>query len=751
MENNRKYKKIGSILFIMLLLLVVPGCSAGKNRVEKSRYALDDSSNVFSNENRENLKIYYADYETELDAFESAVVSGDSIFTVSENEDGIHLRVYNKTDGCVIFENTISIEGERFTLLSAKNDNAYLVVSIENALLTYLVSNDGEITEIVSPDVGNVYNDFLKPNAVASIKGVENDYIWYEVYVKSSDSGLERLADSGDDSFFKTNKFFSLNGDIEQFCLHVPDQIMAYGCEGDNLVLIASGETGWYKEVMDRNGKVIEREELSEITPLYSALNYCSRIINDDIYYVKDGYILSYNLKHGICDKLAALSDFGIFQEEIVQVEYSEDCIDIITSEKYYHIIQGKSNKKVVYLAGAGFEFDPELQRLIAAYNGSNEDYYIKTIDYLIEGNDYEDAKKRFSLELISGNIPDIIMVNTVEDEMVYADKGIICDLYSLMDTDEFSKDKLIGSAIEPYEIDGCLYSVAPEFAIYTVVAKGSKMGTQNGLSFDEYRRILSENNVGPEAIYNLSFADEPDIIRLSNQLMDDFIDWNKMKCDFNDREFKELLRFVKAYREMENTGDKGLLQRITEGEIIASCVRIGNVSDYQIQKELFGEDICFIGYPTSHGTGVAVGSMGARLAITTKSDVKDVAGDFLKFYLVNYSDERGFSVVKDLFEKQLSEAQLDTYIIDEDGMESKIPKNYYFDSGTSTVVYAASSEDCDVIRSLVGEADSKYEYYPTVTRIIEEESESYFSGFKSEGDVAKIIQSRVQLMLNER
>ena len=65
-------------------------------------------------------------------------------------------------------------------------------------------------------------------------------------------------------------------------------------------------------------------------------------------------------------------------------------------------------------------------------------------------------------------------------------------------------------------------------------------------------------------------------------------------------------------------------------------------------------------------------------------------------------------------------------------------------------MVYEADDRDIEAVNLLIELADRRSEYHLEIQKIIDEESQAFFKGVKSADEVALIIQSRVQLMLNE-
>ncbi len=69
---------------------------------------------------------------------------------------------------------------------------------------------------------------------------------------------------------------------------------------------------------------------------------------------------------------------------------------------------------------------------------------------------------------------------------------------------------------------------------------------------------------------------------------------------------------------------------------------------------------------------------------------------------------------------------------------------------GFEVNVYAVTKEEADEILHVISQIDGIYEYDASIMDILLEEIAPYFAGQKSVDEAAGIIQSRVQLYINE-
>ena len=79
-----------------------------------------------------------------------------------------------------------------------------------------------------------------------------------------------------------------------------------------------------------------------------------------------------------------------------------------------------------------------------------------------------------------------------------------------------------------------------------------------------------------------------------------------------------------------------------------------------------------------------------------------------------------------------------------------KEPKTTWGYDDFQIEIYAATQEEVAAVRELIETVETSYQYDTQLNTIIEEETAAFFEGQKSAKDVADIIQSRVQIYINE-
>ena len=195
--------------------------------------------------------------------------------------------------------------------------------------------------------------------------------------------------------------------------------------------------------------------------------------------------------------------------------------------------------------------------------------------------------------------------------------------------------------------------------------------------------------------------------------------------------------------------------------KLLLEQVYMHNLGELQICAAEFGEDVTFIGYPTTDGS---VSNLlvfdSANLALVSGSDDKEGAWKFMEYYL-DLDDEmysHGLPSQKKRLEELMQECMTEHYMTDENGQMLKDENGQPIPLGLGSTWYGDWSYDYHL--STKEEMDQEYAVITSakvsggiddqILTIIREEAAAYFEGQKTVDAVADIIQSRVQLYVNE-
>lgn len=405
---------------------------------------------------------------------------------------------------------------------------------------------------------------------------------------------------------------------------------------------------------------------------------------------------------------------------------------------------------------------DYNLQKQIIEFNKTNPEYRIQVDTYLTDYSEgagaYEDGLAKLNAEIAGGNCPDIVDLSSISVKQ-YGTKGILEDLYPYFDKDEeLNREDYLDNILKAYETDGKLYGVSPKFSIQTVVAKTSVVGERQSITLNELMEMVKQM---PEETELYDYASKNMVLMYNTMMnMDEYVNWSTGECKFNQPEFIKALEFANLFeKEINYEEDRpSVPERINNGTLLMVNAGIASIEDYQMYEEMYGkEQITFIGFPTSKENGSFISPAGSMLGMSARSANKEGVWQFLRMQLTKESQEDlegsyewGFPIMKSALDKQFEKAMTKEYYEDVNGNKVEQAKSSVGFDNFQMDIYAATEEQVAVVRDLIGSVTSQYQYNEQINQIIDEETTAFFEGQKSAEAVADIVQSRVQIYVNE-
>ncbi len=416
-------------------------------------------------------------------------------------------------------------------------------------------------------------------------------------------------------------------------------------------------------------------------------------------------------------------------------------------------------DKDIIVLACNGLDWS--IRTAIIDFNKTNENYKISIQDYASlygDENDYMAGINRFNTDIISGKIPDIIVLDSSMPIQSYISKGLLEDIKPYIEKDEeFDLNHYMPNIIEAFSTDGKLYQLVPFYYINSMAAKTSVVGEERGWTVQEAMELMENSPEGTQLI-----SGETRSTMLNNCLAmagNQFVDWKTGTCNFESQDFIALLNFLALFPEEvdeavytdEYWANYESMWR--EDKVIAMPMNLFDFSNYNYNQEgTFGEKITMIGFPAGNGDGSAI-VPGMQFALSAKSAYKEGAWEFLRYFLTEECQEEMSSFGFPLSIRQLDAmgeeaTKIPTYT-DENGNEIEAPQSYYI-NGIEIPIEPMTKEEVVAFKDQLYSFTNVYNYDSKLIQIVEEESAGFFSGQKSAEEVAKIIQSRATIYVNE-
>ncbi|MCL2051622.1 MAG: extracellular solute-binding protein [Lachnospiraceae bacterium] len=515
-------------------------------------------------------------------------------------------------------------------------------------------------------------------------------------------------------------------------------------------------------DVMDRSlGEEIRLEAVDAITVFYSGGNEEHELLESTaakLYGLdleaKNRTELVSRINQGIIETNDGIHEHIIISgEHIFMLESqksgtgTEDKVILVKLTKTDLPLNG--DKKIITLAS--INADEILKQTIVEFNRKNPGYLIQIKTYQKAGQSINEALTDFNLDLISDNVPDIIVLRNNMPLESYASKGLFADLYEYMDEDpDIKRSDYLPNILRMLESDGKLNSVAASFSINTVIGRTSDIGGIPGWTWDSFK-ILLERKPEVKIPIGERFSHVTKGNLLINALSYDvgtFIDFQARKCDFDNPEFILLLEDINRYF---LSGDMSV--RISDYREGNAMLLFDTIHDFSWAKvhELFyfAEPVTYVGFPALSGGNGSWAKFNYRIAISEKSGQRDIAWEYLKYIIADYQYEEssqlgmGFPIKITALENKAEMAKKP--------LEEGVTAYQVIDDMALSYDPALSDEEMDKLLNLIYSLDFSVDNLDSrALYIISEEADSYFEGQKTAAEVAQIIQNRVSLYLSE-
>ena len=393
---------------------------------------------------------------------------------------------------------------------------------------------------------------------------------------------------------------------------------------------------------------------------------------------------------------------------------------------------------------------DYALSSAAIEFNKANSDYHVTVKEYYNwenEDADLEDARKTMINDL--GGAADIDIVNMSDfSTSSLVKQNVVDDITPFLTSGgKLNISDYNESVLNCYKFDGKLVAIPKTYYLTTLAVKKDLIPAESWTVKD----MIEFDKAHPEmALMDYSYRMSILQLCLYNN-MDYFVDPETGDCRFDSDEFKEILEYVGTYPEeidWEHYDDsESEIEKVQNHRVIAENVYLYNLQSVQEYTDyVFRGEANFIGYPTISGEAETIIEPSGAYGICTASKQKEDAWKFIEYVLTSEMDnDYGFPAnnkdLQKLIDKELEKAGQKTGAGVGWGGTDEVYEYHY-----------ATQEEIDLFYEMLGKAvlSPATGGDQEIFNIIEEEIESYFSGQKSVDEVAKVIQSRVNLYVKE-
>ena len=512
---------------------------------------------------------------------------------------------------------------------------------------------------------------------------------------------------------------------------------------------------------------------------------------NNNIY----GYAAKTDTKEKLVDWLACdvdtnnMSGYAMLSDSRVAALMQDWSTDPTTYQLIVlHRVDASEIKEKKVLTLACMYLDWDLRSMIVEYNKTNDEYRINVVDYseYATDDDYNAGVTKLTTEIISGSVPDIFLTSNLPIDK-YAAKGVIADLNTFMDGGNgLSRDYFVPQVMSALEKDGKLYELPTSFSVQTAYALSSIASQYDTWNVAAVQDAMTQLQEGA-TVFSNGWTKNTALSNCLSRNLSAFVDWTTGKCEFDSEAFQQLLAFCNSFPAETSDGDGAIAYassadiavddamwdsdatRITNGKQLMSTIGMYSFDSYIWNVYAIRDKITFTGYPTEDGSGSSF-ELQMPMAISSVTKYPDAAWDFVCSIIkkMNTIDENnyyyGFPISQAAFDAEMTDIMTEQYQLDEkgeqvdwdgDGEPDKAIRGSYetMENGETVYkdVYALTQEDIDQILGVINSTRSVYDYDQEILDIITDEVAAYFAGDKDVQTTANMIQSRVNLYVQEQ
>ena len=771
-------KKFRLIIMLLAVSMLFTACGGGTENVKENNTnknaIFKEQSDVFQLEGGDISQImvcedtiYVEQYIYNYDMPQArAEVAVDAVEEVTEEV----------VEEDVLIEDTMSS--------TIRNITGYALDGTVKSNFTQQVDMNVGYGRFIADENGNIYS-------------VKYQYPTYEGNDTTEKTYLEACAPNGSKRWeihlnekMAEGEYFYVSGifqnEMNQIILDSSRGIEIYDSEGNPVKMIEKPNANDSRLIRIRDGKYaligsdgsaagvqtvdLQSGVLGEKTSL--VFNYYRyQIMNGlyyDIYLADDYGVYGYNIGDAEITKLMDYISSDFASNYLYEISF----VDENSFVAYYYGDEGGKLSRFIKVAPEEvidkteltlgcYYLEPDVKSKIIEFNKNHTDYRINIKDYSMYDtiDDYTQGITRLNADIVAGDVPDIMVLNTNMPVESYAAKGIFANLYDFLENDtELKKEDLLPNVLEALSLNGELYRIAPSFGVNTFAAKTADVGEETEWRMEDALALLASK---PEGTNLLSEMTASSFMYYTMWICgEQYVDWENGQCHFDSDGFMKILEYANTLpREIEYTAImddesywKEMEAQYRNGKTILCLQYLSGFRDYAYVKQaVFGEDITLVGFPSQEGSGAGL-NINTTMSISALSKHKDMAWEFIKLFFtkenqdnMSYYFPMRISSLKKLEEKAWEKP----YYIDDDGNKQEYDDYYYIGGMEIPAVPLTQEETGEFIEYLMS-LDKLCVYNEALNNIITEECESYFAGQKTAQEVADIIQSRAKIYVSE-
>ncbi len=472
-------------------------------------------------------------------------------------------------------------------------------------------------------------------------------------------------------------------------------------------------------------------------------------VVNDELAFIKtDTGVKEYNIKTGETRMLWNWLDTDIDDGNVLSIGKNDDgTYKVITTDqsqenkfvisvadlKYQKVTAESAKQTIVY---GCLDLDWDVKKAIQDFNKHSESYRIKVKAYGDQYEDYTQASDMFKADVAAGKQIDVFSVDGYDFER-FSQSKMLADIGPLFDRD-LNRADFFENVLDIYKKDGKQFGMPVSFGVNTLIVSKDTAAGRTSWSFEDIMELRKAN---PDKTFLQSGDRLTAFYSMVYYMIGDFVDYAKGECNFQSKEFYDLLEFAKTFPEEFNYEDYDSWGAFINGDCLIADLSIWSPDEFQLYDSLLGGEAVLIGYPTTSGSGNRVNAS-TVFAVSSKSKNIEGAWEFIKSFLSeDFQKEnwRGLPMIKSAYDAKVKD------LMNRDGGGS------YGNGYTTVEINKLTQAQADKIKEAIEGATGAAYFDEKIVEIMSEEVDPYFKGQKSAEDVASVLQSRISLYLQEQ
>jgi len=545
--------------------------------------------------------------------------------------------------------------------------------------------------------------------------------------------------------------------------------VISLQIDSSNLYIIGKDSGNITLDIIDINSEKLKKADNSDLNIIGGNAYFIGQ--NEDIYICTATNLIKYNFTTKKANIVINWVNSGFFPDGIKSViPLSDDKIllygtDVFTDKNTFWQLERTDADNIPERTVIKVSYMEDGRNIIPTaaikFNSISTEYKIVCEDYRTVGNNdnYEALLSSYDIDLLTGNIGDVVIMSNEINYKKYADKGVFYNLYEIIENDKiFSLDMLYDCVKKPYEINGELHVVIPEFSVNTFVGK-SKNLPDKIWNINTLLELINTLPANTKLLNGMTKSNMMNTFLLAGA--GEFIDIEKAVCSFDSEEFIALIEYITEFPDNASDIDyEDIIPYLNDEVYLYESTYFGSFLDYLMLKTRFGfdEDIKMIGYPSKNGSAAEIIPTN-YYAISNKSGNAAGAWEFIKFLL------SGETIINETKGMRYIPSSRETF---RDWFESEQMLYYYFpdgllryrvdiepvteeDFGSPGRIITVNDDIIDEFDLFINSISSRSDIPTPITDIISEEIGIYLTGSKTSMETVEIIQNRISIYLSEQ